>query len=328
MSENTIAYLVVVAIMILWHVFRSSRSSARGQAQQVYRQANLPRARDLAALAAHKLEAHGMSGLMLSDYRFSTKIGEPGSTPIADLETQLQSALMEMLAHLHLMPDIRLLVTDDPGKLSGSGRLGEYVHNYGTKEIHILVDKKWDAKILLSGLCHECSHYFMYSYGLNHSDPQYNEGLTDTMACMVGFSETMIAQQSNRPLPYLCNPEFLEVKKYLLERRAQLQKARDEKTNLATARAQLKKNLAGARDMKRQAEAVIAVKKTPTRRIPKTRFSNLQSTLLSLESGAYDEAFRRAEAAQSGDLSRVKQADAELLEICANLYTLLLAFNS
>ena len=149
-----------------------------------------------------------MSELMLSDYHFSTKIGEPSVTPISDLEAQLQAALMEMLTHLHLMPDIRLLVTDDPGKLTGPGRLGEYIHNYGTKEIHILVDKKWEARTLLSGLCHECTHYFMYSHDLNHPDPQYNEGLTETMACMIGFSETMLAERSNRALPYLCHPEF------------------------------------------------------------------------------------------------------------------------
>ena len=321
------AYLLFLMILLVWHIIRSGVSSKAGPASS--RAADIERTRGLTALAIQKLEQSGLEDLMLTDCRFTTRIGAPKKTSLPELQSQLQSALMEMLTHLHLMPNIRLLVTDDPNKLSGPGRLGEYVHNYAEKEIRILVNQQWDAAILLAGLCHECTHYFMYSHMLNHADPDYNEGLTDTMACMIGFADVMIAGHSNRALPYLVEREFVEVKRGLTAKRQQLQNVKQAARNLETARAQLRKNLAGTREMKAQAEAVIAVKKVPSgRRIPKSRFSDLQATLLSLETGAYDEAFNRAEAAQSGDLNRVSRADIELLQICGNLYALLLAFQN
>lgn len=328
MSDEMLAFLFALGIIVLWGVIRSVRKP-KAAASVPTREPDKARAHALAVYGAEQLSRKGLADTMLRDYRFTTRVGSLDNASLPLLEQQLQSALMEMLTHLHLLPNIRLLVTDDPAKLSGPGRLGEYVHDYAKKEIRILVQKGYSAEVLLAGLCHECAHYFMFSHGLNESDPDYNEGLTDTMACLIGFGQTMLKEKSNRPLPYLNDAELQIVYQYLLEKRKELAEAKNRENALATARAQLRKNLAGAREMYRQAEAVLMVRKTPdTAKMSKSQLAVISETLLGMETKSFEQVFQSAEAAQSGDLMRVTRADDEVLAICSRLYSLLLLYKS
>ena len=154
------------------------------------------------------------------------------------------------------------------------------------------------------------------------------EGLTEVTACLLGFSEVMIASNSTRNPPYLNKPEFQKVRKLLLERRAVLQKQKDRAAELKAAKEQLRKNLASARTMMEQTRAMMAVNKTPSaRRMSKASFKSLQQTMLSLENGSYAETLAHAEAALKRGPDDVHKADEQVLNICGDLFRVMLAFS-
>ena len=118
------------------------------------------RTRSLFDMTKKRLEQKGLGNLMLADYRFKTVVGSPQTTDINVLQIQLQNVLMEILTHLHLMPDVRLIVTNDPKRLDLHGVAGEYHHDYEDKQIRLLVEPKYTADNLIATLCHESAHYF------------------------------------------------------------------------------------------------------------------------------------------------------------------------
>ena len=314
--------LSVLVIIVIYLVINLIRRSPK----PTYRKPEEERVNSLFNIASGLLKERGMQWLMLQDYSFRTTISKPGFIPLEETQQQLQSALTEILSHVHIMPDVRLEVTNNPADLSGPDRAGEYSYN---KVVRVLVSASHTAEGLLEVLCHETTHYIMHvkNLSLPVQDNDMTEGLTEVTACLLGFSEAMIASDSTRNPPYLNKPEFQKVRKLLLERRAVLQK-KDRAAELKAAREQLRKNLASARTMMEQTSAMMAVNKTPTsRRMSKASFKRLQHAMLSLENGSYSEALAHAEAALKRGPDDVHKADEQVLNICGDLFRVMLAFS-
>ena len=315
--------LSVLVIIVIYLVIILTRRNPK----PTYRKPEEERVNSLFNIASGLLKERGMQWLMLQDYSFRTTISKPGSVPLEETQQQLQSALTEILSHVHIMPDVRLEVTNNPADLSGPGRAGEYSYN---KVVRVLVSASHSAAELLEVLCHETTHYIMHvkNLSLPVQDNDMTEGLTEVTACLLGFSEAMIASDSTRNPPYLNKPEFQKVRKLLLERRAILQKQKDRAAELKAAREQLRKNLASARTMMEQTRAMMAVNKTPSaRRMSKASFKRLQQAMLSLENGSYAETLALAEAALKRGPDDVHKADEQVLNICGDLFRVMLAFS-
>ena len=315
--------LSVLVIIVIYLVINLTRRSPK----PTYRKPEEERVNSLFNIASGLLKDRGMQWLMLQDYSFRTTISKPGSVPLEETQQQLQSALTEILSHVHIMPDVRLEVTNNPADLSGPDRAGEYSYN---KVVRVLVSASHTAEGLLEVLCHETTHYIMHvkNLSLPVQDKDMTEGLTEVTACLLGFSEAMIASDSTRNPPYLNKPEFQKVRKLLLERRTVLQKQKDRAEELKAAREQLRKNLASARTMMEQTRAMMAVNKTPAaRRMSKASFKRLQHAMLSLENGSYAETLAHAEAALKRGPDDVHKADEQVLNICGDLFRVMLAFS-
>ena len=80
--------------------------------------------------------------------------------------------------------------------------------------------------------------------------------------------------------------------------------------------------------MLEQARAMIAVSKSPKKKLSRGELARLQQTLLALENGSCTERLNQAEKALSGDLAAVRGADDSVLAVCGELYRLMLAFQS
>ena len=326
--------LSIIVCFVLWTLINWIRSkiyrSKMNRANQniCQHEADYARTRSLFDLTRRKLEQKGLSDLMMTDYRFKTKVGSPKTTDVETLQLQLQNVLMEILSHLHLMPNVRLIVTKDPKGLDLDGAMGEYHDNYQDRQIRLLVDPKYTAEAVVAALCHESAHYFAYTCGIQDSDPDLNEGMTDTLTILLGFGDAVLQSNSNREIPYLNHPEFLELRNLLAAYRKEQKDRQAAALELETARKQLLKNMEGARGMLIQVRAMISVNKAPAPRKKYSRknMETLQKTLLELESGAFEAALAGAEKASGGDLRTIRSADAEVLDICAKLYSLMLAF--
>ena len=206
--------------------------------------------------------------------------------------------------------------------------MGEYSHGFFQKSISVLVSPSYTASDLLNVLCHEATHYFMYTLGINDPDPDRNEGLTEVMSCQIGFCEAMMVSNINRNPPYLNQPEFRQVRKLLQARRSALRREKDRAEDLEGARLQLRKNLSGARTMLEQARAMIAVNPAPRgRKMSRASLALLQQAMLALETGAYTETLRQAEASLSGDAAAVLAADRKVLTLCGDVVRIMAAFS-
>lgn len=322
-----ISYLLTIAVVfVIWLVINAVRSSKSEKQAASTRKPTSPeekkRIDSLEADFAARLEKKGLSWLMLKDYSFRQTITPPRSTPLRETERQLQQALIEILEHLHLLPIVRLEVTDDPGKLQTDG-MGEYSHGYDQKVIRMLIKPEYSAADVLYCLCHEATHFFMYSHNIQPGDRDLNEGLTEVGVCMIGFSETVLSSTMTRSYPYLRKEEFEQVRQLLLRRRASMRT----QTDPETARRQLRRNLQGAGPMLEQTRAMIAANTRPNpRRISSEAMKAMQRAMLALESGEYEETLRRAEAALRKDAEAVRAADSEVLAICGTLFQVMLAF--
>ena len=215
-----IVVMLVIGLLRAWiSSARAKRKAAKGEGV-TWRQPDLKRTKTLYYVALCKLEQKGRSELMMTDYHIRTRVDPPAKTDLAVIQRQLQSVLMELLSHLHLMPNVRLIVTRDPAELVNKGAMGEYDGDFGNKKIRLLVLPEYTAESVVAALCHECAHYFAYSCGIAETDRDTNEGLTDTLTILLGFSEAILGSHGNRALPYLNEPEFRELKKLLMEYRA------------------------------------------------------------------------------------------------------------
>lgn len=330
MQDCLISLLACFIVWLAWNGIakaRAKRKAAKGEGI-IWRQPDLERTKKLYYMALCKLEQKGHSDLMMTDYHIRTRVDPPAKTDLVALQRQLQSVLMELLAHLHLMPNVRLVVTRDPAQLANKGAMGEYDGDYQDKKIRLLILPEYTAESVVAALCHECAHYFAYSCGIAETDKDTNEGLTDTLTILLGFSEAILNSHGNRALPYLNEPEFRELKKLLLEYRTARKAKQAKAQDLSAARAQLKKNIAGARDMLSHAQDMISVKRSPPagKRMSKAELTELQGILLDFESGSFREALDGAQKQVDGSLEQVRQADDRVLDICAKTYKLMLAF--
>ena len=127
MGEDWLAYLVVVLLFLVFYIVREKwwENRAKNAPPVFSREPDLERARRLFNLAEEKLGSIGLTDLMLRDFEFQTRLTAEQCRSAASVQTQLQSMLIEMLPHLHLMPNVRLLVTEDHSEMR-SGGLGEY----------------------------------------------------------------------------------------------------------------------------------------------------------------------------------------------------------
>lgn len=334
-------YIVVVVLFALFALLRNHLREKKLQKQQVQQTGQDARGAQVGGLppqeerikslfdsAAGRLKLKGLDWLMLQDYHFRTRISKPGSVSLEETQQELQSALSELLSHVHIMPDVRLEVTNDPSRLAGPNRAGEYSHAPRNKTIRVLVTASPTGEDLLHVLCHEAAHYIMYTLNVAPQDADLNEGLTDVTACLLGFSEAMLAPRGERAAPYLNRAEFELVRKLLLQRRAVLQQQRDRSAELAAARRQLQKDLAAARAMLEQVSAMMTVNKTPSAgRMSGASFRLLQQAMLSLENGSYRETLQRSEAALKLGPDEVHRANEQVLNLCGDLFRVMLAFS-
>ena len=106
--------LSVLVIIVIYLVINLTRRSPK----PTYRKPEEERVNSLFNIASGLLKERGMQWLMLQDYSFRTTISKPGSVPLEETQQQLQSALTEILSHVHIMPDVRLEVTNNPADLS------------------------------------------------------------------------------------------------------------------------------------------------------------------------------------------------------------------
>jgi hypothetical protein len=330
MQDFLISLLACFMVWLIWNGIaraRAKRKAAKGEGV-AWRQPDLERTRSLYYMTLCKLEQKGHSDLMMTDYHIRTRVDPPAKTDIAVLQRQLQSVLMELLAHLHLMPNVRLIVTQDASKLVNKGAMGEYDGDVNDKKIRLLVLPEYTAESVVAALCHECAHCFAYSCGIAETDKDANEGMTDTLTILLGFSEAILSSHGNRALPYLNEPEFQELRRLLLEYRKTKKAKQAAAQDLSAARTQLKKNIAGARDMLGHAQAMISVKKSPAagKRMSKAELTELQKILLDFESGSYQEVLDGAQRQADGSLEQVRRADDRVLDVCAKTYKLMLAF--
>ncbi len=322
-----ISYLLTIAVVfVIWLVINAVRSSKHEKQAASTRKPTSAEEKariiSLEADFAARLEQKGLSWLMLEDYSFRQTITPPNSTPLRETERQLQQALIEILEHLHLLPIVRLKVTDDPGKLHADN-MGEYSHGFFQKEIRLLIKPEYSAADVLDCLCHEATHFFMYSHNMQAEDRNLNEGLTEVGACMIGFSEAVLSSSMRRNYPYLRKEEFEQVRHLLLRRRASMRP----QTDPETARRQLRRNLQGVGPMLEQARAMIAANTKPNpRRMSPEAAKAMQRAMLALEAGEYEETLRRAEAALQKDAEAVRAADSEVLAICGTLFQVMLTF--
>ena len=338
-----LAALVVLALFALLRNYLREKKRQKQQAGQARQTGQTPRGAQAQAAgpppqeerikslfdsAAGRLKVKGLDWLMLQDYAFRTHISKPGSVPLEETRQELQSALSELLSHVHIMPDVKLEVTNDPARLSGPNRAGEYNPDPRNKSIRVLVSASPTGEDLLHVLCHEATHYILYTLNIAPQDADLNEGLTDVTACLLGFTEAMLSPNCDRAFPYLNRAEFEQVRKLLQQRRALLRQQRDRSAELAAARRQLQKDLAAARAMLEQVRAMMAVNRTPSAgRMSGTSLALLQNAMLSLENGSYSEILRRAEAALKLGPDEVHRADEQVLNLCGDLFRVMLAFS-
>ncbi|MBR3136702.1 MAG: hypothetical protein IKG32_06820 [Clostridia bacterium] len=328
-------WLIGLGVMLLvWLVrvwiqsIRARKKASKTVQPSRKRELDYARTKTLFNMALCKLIQKGHGDLMMTDYHIKTKVDPPKTTDIDLLGRQLQSVLMEILTHLHLMPNVRLVLTKDPKKLVNQGAMGEYDGMNTDKKIRLLIAPEYSANDVVFALCHECAHYFAYSCGIAELDKNVNEGLTDTLTVLFGFSEAALNSNNDRAFPYLNGAEFQEMKRLLAQYREGQKTKRAEAQDIATARAQLRKNVAGAREMIRHAQAMISVKNTSSygKKLSRSELADLQQILLAFESGSFLDTLSRAEKAVNGSLRQVRQADDGVLDVCAKIYKLMLAF--
>lgn len=74
----------------------------------------------------------------------------------------------------------------------GSSISGTFSSSDGIQVIEIFVRKDYSLPEIAAVMCHECTHYFMYSHMLSEAQGGFNENLTDIAAVFLGFSSIML----------------------------------------------------------------------------------------------------------------------------------------
>ena len=192
-------------------------------------------------------------------------------------------------------------------------------------KIKLQLKKTYTPKDIMHALCHESVHYLLHYLNINGSDTYMDEGLTEVVCCLAGFSNTMIASNANRYVPYLIDPEFREVKRLLLSRRPELLKADGMEKARQSAMAQLKKNCKGALDMISLAGNFLETS-TPSASLSKEQFAAIQKTMLAFETGDYTRRIQKAEQIKGEDLQEVLDADEDVMRICGEIFEVLQAY--
>lgn len=320
MGSNFLAALLVMAVITLFRALRAKNKQRTQAAQHVYsREADLAYVQRLTGDAMNRLKSRELEWLMLEDFEFRTRISSPQKAPLSVIQGELQACLSEMLVHLHMLPDIRLQVTDKPELVNQGTAMGTF---RGT-DIQVLVQPGFPPDLIAAALCHECTHYFMHYLRIDSMDADLNEGLTEVTACLIGFSNIMIRAVANRNLPYLIPPEFKEARRLLLAERQKLKNSQQAEKQLQTARGQLRNHITGAYDMLQHTQGMLAACKPTYGRLSKAQMREMQRTMLSLENGSFTAQLKQAEKAESGNTAQVLAADRTVLNICAALFQVL-----
>lgn len=76
---------------------------------------------------------------------------------------------------------------DDSSYISGT-----FESDGGAQSIKIFARRDYSLQEIASVMCHECTHFFMYSHMLSELEGGFNENLTDIAAVFLGFSSIML----------------------------------------------------------------------------------------------------------------------------------------
>ena len=79
--------------------------------------------------------------------------------------------------------------------------------------------------------------------------------------------------------------------------------------------------------MLEQARDMIAMNPAPAgKKMSRSSLARLQLAMLALETGSYADTIRQAEAALSGGVSAVREADRQVLSLCGDVVRIMTAF--
>ena len=169
------------------------------------------------------------------------------------------------------------------------------------------------------------------------SDRQKNEYMTDVISCLVGFSKIMIRgymvmtharyrvimwDTNSMRVGYLDAVDCEHVREVLLEQPPELQKRLKERTDREALRLEVERNIAGAKAMLEQIEAMYESHSIPKPgHMSKANLSVLQNALLSLETGELRTRLNQCESQRD-----VAAASKEIASLCKELTVLHAAF--
>ena len=292
------------------------------------------------------MESRGYARLLSGDHVLRTRTSQEDLKSPERLREQMEKVMREILAHTGIGAGVGLRVGfDAKNDMRPDGRAGEY--DPGSRSVTLFIKPKQRMEQLLYALCHECAHCFLYSIGMQESDPALNERYTEAAACLMGYSLYVIDGTRGTETPKevsdkgsLTYAEACAVRRYLLSVRSspavrkeaperQAPPPREEKGG---ANAELKSRLAGhirgAQEILGQAKALAAAKMIPTRAdMSEGDYQKLKEISRALESGEYDAALRRCGAALNGnDPGQLQSADSAAMDVCEKLSYILWAF--
>ena len=166
MSGSFMGWLFGVLLIIGFAVVRTLLPARKQKRAPIAycRVADMERTRRLYQMAEEKLRKTGLQELMLKDFLFQTVLNDADLKDMKTAQKKFRMMLGELLPYLHLGPDVRLVVTDNPSLLK-TDALGQYDHSpYKTVSMLVNPSVCADAATLVSALCHECTHCFIKSF--------------------------------------------------------------------------------------------------------------------------------------------------------------------
>ncbi len=193
-----------------------------------YRLIDRPRKEETIAAAQvmmGRLKEKGMGAWLLRDCVFQTKITEKDINNLDLLAPKLSALEKEIAAWLNQprAPHLDFYRKKQPE----DDRVADY--NHGTRSIEVFYRRirNCSPETVVSSMCHESAHWFMYCMGLADPDPVKNERNTDITACLLGFSAYMITgnftfgnTRSRSKRGYLKSAEMQAIRDYLLDYRS------------------------------------------------------------------------------------------------------------
>lgn len=325
-------FIMIIQSLVNVLIHKPRRRIKRAQGQSGLDAAILD---ELCAKSFALLHRSGLDSLMLKDFSFSRHLTKK-DVKSPNLRQKLTSMTREITDWLGLPPLKEVTVTLLPKDSNYAKHFGTYESAY--RRINFYLKEDTFPEQIEAAICHECTHYFMELRLLDDwSDRQKNEYMTDVISCLVGFSKIMIRgymvmtharyrvimwDTNSMRVGYLDAVDCEHVREVLLKQRPELQKRLKERTDREALRLEVERNIAGAKAMLEQIEAMYESHSIPKPgHMSKANLSVLQNALLSLETGELRTRLNQCESQRD-----VAAASKEIASLCKELTVLHAAF--